>query len=363
MRRAPIARSSTDRMRPRPDLRHVRCRAVTVILTVDTATWRARLNGFVGDHAAGDIDMLPVVKGNGYGFGRERLTAEVDRLGLSALAVGTVFELTGPVDGRRGDGRRGGGRRRIVLTPIVSATEVAVLADVPDAVPTVGSRHHVQVLGDAGWRGPVVIKLASSMRRYGVGPDELGALVEAAATAGLTIHAYALHLPLNDHSASNDDEAVRWLGSLPDDGVALHLSHLSVDELRALAGAAPARRLVHRVGTALWHGTAKDGLHLAADVLDVRAVRTGDTAGYRGATVPGDGQLVMVGAGTAHGVHPLADGLSPFHFARHRLELLEPPHMHTSMVLMPAGDPCPAPGDLVDLQHPLTRTLVDRVVG
>ena len=331
---------------------------MTVILTVDTATWRARVDGFVGDHAAGDIDMLPVVKGNGYGFGRERLTAEVDRLGLSALAVGTVFELTGPADGRRG-----GGRRRIVLTPIVSATDVAVLADAPDAVPTVGSRHQAQVLGDAGWRGPVVIKLASSMRRYGVGPDELGALVEAAATVGLTIEAYALHLPLVDHGRANHGEAARWLAVLPDDGVALHLSHLSIDELRALAGAAPARRLVHRVGTALWHGPAKDGLHLAADVLDVRAVQAGDTAGYRGATVPGDGHLVMVGAGTAHGVHPLADGLSPFHFARHRLELLEPPHMHTSMVLMPAGNPCPAPGDLVDLQHPLTRTLVDRVVG
>ena len=39
----------------------------------------------------------------------------------------------------------------------------------------------------------------------------------------------------------------------------------------------------------------------------------------------------MVGAGTAHGVQPLDDGRSPFHFARQRLALLEPPHMHTSM--------------------------------
>ena len=53
----------------------------------------------------------------------------------------------------------------------------------------------------------------------------------------------------------------------------------------------------------------------------------------------------MIGAGTAHGVHPLDDGRSPFHFARRRLALLEPPHMHTSMVVVPAGEPGPEEGD------------------
>ena len=66
--------------------------------------------------------------------------------------------------------------------------------------------------------------------------------------------------------------------------------------------------------------------------------------------------LVMVGAGTAHGVHPLADGVSPFHFQRRRLALLEPPHMHTSMVLVPAGEMAPDVGDVVDVQRPLITT-------
>jgi hypothetical protein len=70
----------------------------------------------------------------------------------------------------------------------------------------------------------------------------------------------------------------------------------------------------------------------------------------------------MVTAGTAHGVHPLAGGLSPFHFGRQRLPLLEPSHMHTSMCLVAAGAPCPEVGDVVDVQHPLTQTLVDRIV-
>jgi hypothetical protein len=35
--------------------------------------------------------------------------------------------------------------------------------------------------------------------------------------------------------------------------------------------------------------------------------------------------------------------------------------MHTSMVVVPAGAPCPAVGDRVDLQRPLIATRVDEV--
>ena len=69
--------------------------------------------------------------------------------------------------------------------------------------------------------------------------------------------------------------------------------------------------------------------------------------------MPDDGRLVVVGAGTAHGVQPLDDGRSPFHFARQRLALLEPPHMHTSMLYVPTGDSCLGVGDVVDVQRPL----------
>ena len=71
--------------------------------------------------------------------------------------------------------------------------------------------------------------------------------------------------------------------------------------------------------------------------------------------------IVMIGAGTAHGVQPLDDGRSPFHFARRRLALLEPPHMHVAMALVPAGEPAPSSGGVVDVQRPLITTLVDEV--
>ena len=94
-------------------------------------------------------------------------------------------------------------------------------------------------------------------------------------------------------------------------------------------------------------------------------MRAGDVAGYRHTRVPFNGTLVAIGGGPAAGIPPLDDAdptrRSPFHFARRRLELLESPHMHTSLVVVPAGDACPAVGDRVDVQRPLTTTLVDEV--
>jgi hypothetical protein len=67
-------------------------------------------------------------------------------------------------------------------------------------------------------------------------------------------------------------------------------------------------------------------------------------------------------AGTAHGVSPLPDGSSPFHYAKRRLALIERPHMHVSMAFVPNGDPCPVPGEEVDVQRPLFATGADRIV-
>ena len=330
---------------------------MAVILTVDVATWHRQLDETAARLSDG-CRLLPVTKGNGYGFGRARLVAAATRLGCSDVAVGTIHELDAVV---------GTDIRAIVLTPIVGVLDAARLVATPNTVPTVGSRHHVDVLHDAGWRGPVVVKLASSMRRYGIepdGPDGLANLVDTIISHGWRVEAYALHLPLpaaNAGTATNLAEARGWLARLPHDA-AVHLSHLAPNDLAVLAGERPDLGLWWRAGTALWHGAAKAGLHLGADVIDVRPTSARQTAGYRATVVPIDGHLVMIGAGTANGVHPLADGRSPFHFAHRRLALLEPPHMHTSMVVVPRGEPCPAVGDLVDVQRPLTQTWVDRVV-
>ena len=69
-----------------------------------------------------------------------------------------------------------------------------------------------------------------------------------------------------------------------------------------------------------------------------------------------------IAAGSAHGVQPLDDGRSPFHFARQRIALLEPPHMHTSMLFVAERPACPRVGDRVDVQRPLTMTAIDELM-
>ena len=101
-------------------------------------------------------------------------------------------------------------------------------------------------------------------------------------------------------------------------------------------------------------------------MLDVRRVAAGERAGYRLGEIDSDGHLVIVGAGTAHGLVAFdahratgREPRSPFHFQRQRLALHESPHMHTSMCFVPDGDPLPRIGDRVDVQRPLTMTDVD----
>ena len=321
---------------------------MSLVLTVDEAVW----NGLV-DRAlavAGIDSVIPVVKGNGYGFGRAWLAAHSVKLGVTTIAVGTVHELPTAT---------GLGADVVVLTPSLDG-DLAGLPD--DAVLTVGSTTQVAHLVEHGCTAPVVVKLQSSMRRHGFTPDELGSAVVRAQLDQLDVVAYAIHPPLAGDDAAHVAEIEHWLAPL--DGhrpASIDVSHVSVESFAALRDRHPGRRFRLRLGTAMWHGD-KSMLHLGADVLAVRPVARGTPAGYRATPVPGDGHLVLIGAGTATGVTLLDGGLSPFHHARHRLTLLEAPHMHTSMAFVPAGDPLPDVGGVVDVQRPLTMITPDRVV-
>ena len=306
---------------------------MAVTLAVEVDQWRAHLRRYVAEHP----DLIPVIKGNGYGFGRQRLVDECRRLGLDAYAVGTAWELE-PTE------------TAVVLTPCATLADAQALT--PNATATVGSTRHIAVLRDAGWRGAVLVKLRTSLGRYGAERDQLAELMRAVDAAGLELAGFGLHFPLAGTAADHAAELTAWLAHLPP-GATVHVGHV-------LPPPTTMHRLRPRVGTALWLG-ARDALHLEADVVDVRPTTRGDRVGYRQVETPTSGHLVLVGGGTAHGITALDDGRSPFHFARTRLSLLEPPHMHTSMCFVPDGTPCPEPGDRVDVQRPLTRTLVDCV--
>jgi alanine racemase len=303
---------------------------VTIRLSVDRERWW----NHVTDVAAGVDGLIPVVKGNGYGFGRVGLALAAVELS-PVIAVGTVHELEGLPEGCI----------PVVLTPTLTPPPST------DVVLTVGNQRHVDVLD--GWPGRVIVKLESSMHRYGGSI----ALVERAQGAGLRTVGVAIHPPLEGSEEQRLGDITSHLPEI-DPSLDVWVSHISPGTYASLP---TTHRYKLRAGSYLWHGD-REALRLEADVLDTRHVRAGTTAGYRLGVIEADGTLVMIGAGSANGVALLPGGLSPFHFARSRMTLIEPPHMHTSMALVVDGGACPEVGDWVDLQRPLTTTVVDELV-
>ncbi|MCY7300803.1 MAG: alanine racemase [Ilumatobacteraceae bacterium] len=318
---------------------------MTVRLTVDRAAWTSHVQTVAASYGEG---LVAVVKGNGYGFTRPMLHGVVAANGAGFVCVGTAHELADvPAE-----------LTAVVLTPTLTAPAET------RAVLTGGNVEHVHAL--EGWAGSVMVKLASSMRRYGAAPSELAALLAAIETAGLQVIGFGLHLPLAGDDNARLAEIEQWLPALPA-GSPLWVSHLSAESFHRLAATHPHREFRIRVGTALWHGVPRaDWLRLTADVLQTQQVRAGETAGYHHTPVPFDGRLVAIGAGSTHGVAPIEDAdpgrRSPFHYQRHRLALLERPHMHTSLAVALVDQPCPQVGDWVDVQRPLISTAVDELL-
>ena len=62
---------------------------MSLTLTVDGDRWRAHLRDF----AEATPGLVPVAKGNGYGFTLGRLARKAQWLGVDTLAVGTYEEL------------------------------------------------------------------------------------------------------------------------------------------------------------------------------------------------------------------------------------------------------------------------------
>ncbi|MEP9363002.1 alanine racemase [Nocardioides sp. CN2-186] len=349
---------------------------MSLTLTVDGDRWRSHLRAT----AESEPGLVPVAKGNGYGFTLGRLARKAQWLGVDTLAVGTYDEL--PEVATRYDGRL------LVLTPwrpFGAALEVD--PDLADRVIHTVSR--TEDVADLLSRQPdarFVLERATSMLRHGMTARELWAAARAVADfPKARVAGVALHLPLAHgahltevHRLMNDVIAAEiTLGTV-------WVSHLSAAELASLRAAYPDFAFRPRTGTDLWLGD-RGALRVTATVLDVHEVERGDAFGYRHRTAPKSGHILVVSGGTAHGIGleaPTGDaglkaraatlargGLdaagfvrSPFSIDGKQRLFAEPPHMQASMLFLPHGAHVPAIGDQVDVRVRFTATAFDRIV-
>ena len=336
---------------------------MTFVLHVDGERWRAGHDRFVAEHPG----VVPVIKGNGYGFGRDLLCGEAARLGASTVAIGVYTEVPAALAAFDGD--------VLVMEPYRAVIHAALpeLAD-RRIVHTVTTESDLESLRRVSSQARVVVEGLTSMNRYGTPITAVAELAGDADAIGVT-----LHLPLG---TGHVEEISRFIAAVP--GVQTwFVSHVAAAELSTLATRFPEHDFRPRIGTDLWYAD-KGSYEVRAHVLDVRPVLKGTRVGYRQRTVPA-GHVVVVSGGTSHGVAmespssaatvrsraiAVTEGLleaahrvrSPFTVSGVMPRFAEPPHMQCSILSLPAGVTPPRVGHEVPVRMRLTTTTPDAVV-
>ena len=340
-------------------------------LHVDGPRWHEHLQAVRDSHPG----LVPVVKGNGYGFGIDRLAERSAWLGVDAVAVGMYREVE-PV-------ARAFPGSVMVLSPWRPFETQAALDS--RVVHTVGRLEDLRELSrrSGAARPRVVLERLTSMRRHGFSARDLR---EAATLAdGVAVEGVAVHLPIS--KGSHLTEVKRLMTDVVAAGLPVRrvfVSHLTDEEMGSLRAAYPDYELRPRIGTALWLGD-RDAVQVRSTVLDVHPVERGDVFGYRSRTAPAAGTILVVSGGTSHGIGLEAPtgganlkdraariakgGLDAAGFVRSpftvdgKLRLFaEPPHMQASMLFMPAGPRVPAVGEEVSVRVRFTATSFDETV-
>jgi hypothetical protein len=340
-----------------------------VRLRLNAERWREHLDVV----ARATPGLVPVIKGNGYGFGRTLLAQAATELGSDTVGVGVAAEVAVVRPNFAGD--------VVILQPWDSADEAAraALSD-PRVITTVSRLTDLDAVAYSDLEPRVVVEVLTSMRRHGIPPADLGLV--APLLQRVRFEGWSIHLPLRVEGRLAEarrlaDAALRVAPG------PLWLSHLPPEEAITLRDPDDPVPVRLRVGTRLWLG-APTSRQAVATVLDVHPVRRGERAGYRGRHAPADGWIVVVAGGTAHGIGleaptsattvrqraiAVASGsleaaglaLSPYTINGKKRWFLEPPHMQSSQVFLPRKEDPPAIGDEVPVELRLTTATVDSV--
>ena len=339
---------------------------MSLILHVDGAKWRNHLATVL---AESDAQVVPVIKGNGYGFGKKVLAQEAKDLNLPVVAVATVAEAKEIESVFPGE--------ILLLSPSASSDSEKVIHTI--------SPHSSVFSGTMPKK--FVLELLSPIHRHGFSVADLGNALEKYSKAG-KCEGIAIHLPI-DQKSSAADWIDKSLQSITERGIAtaefkdtVWVSHISEKDLIKLKQKWPQIVWKIRIGTKLWLGD-RSALKAKAQVLDLHAIDKPTSVGYRQYKV-GRGWLVIASGGTSHGVGleiatPKRDFLSqaksliksvlnlfgwnpsPFSWNGKKLEFAEAPHMHLSLLTF-KGKNAPKVGSELDVDVRFTTTTFDQVV-
>ena len=385
---------------------------MSFVLRVDASRWRAHQQSVVDavTRASGNAPV-PVIKGNGYGFGPAVLSAEASRLDSDTAAVGTVFEIDDIAAGTSGD--------IVVLEPFQPLDAVAADAwwqlgeklHAGRVIRTVASVDALRALAAGPGSVRVILEAHTSMHRFGFSESELlEALadddIRAAMERGhVLVEGLAVHMPIAQpaddvpppgvrEGSAKAREVMRWAGlwqtktavwpghNAPANTI--WVSHLDDDELAVVRSSLGEAVLRLRTGTRLWLGD-RGALTVAGTVLAVHPLVSGTHVGYRQRSGPKQGTLVVVSGGTSHGVglagpSPAASirqrvttagigaldaagrAMSPFTWQGKQRWFAEPPHQHVSMVWLPHECVLPQVGDEMNADVRFTTSTFDAVL-
>ena len=322
-------------------------------LHVDGQKWRSHLSQLISAKPG----LVPVIKGNGYGFGLELLAAESTRLGVETVAVGLASEVAKVRTAFAGE--------IVILSP----DQVTELKD-PKIIQTISS---LEVLRSIDASSNVIVEILTPLNRHGIDASEINSALAIIKERGLNLRGFTLHLPI----AKIDSKWISSTLNLLPDGSTVWISHLhNADQMKK-----EFTKLVfrERIGTSLWLGT-DSALEVTATVLENRKIQ--GSAGYQQRRARGN--VIVASGGTAHGIgltapqndfsligrlKTIARALesafgrmrSPYRHNGRTLDFLESPHMQCSL-LIGSGSSQLKPGDELKVRVRYTTTTFDQII-
>ena len=342
---------------------------MSLTLYVNNNYWTNSLKNVLNAY---ENSLIPVIKGNGYGIGKSNLAKKSEELGLTEIAIGTIFEAQEIINCDF--------NQIIVMDPIKDLDKNAF-----DELKKINDKRLVLTLSDIKdatnlENTPLIVEVLTSMKRFGLTANDLKTL------SNYQILGLSLHLPIENSTNGKITEVKNWLKIyeevLPQAKKVVYLSHLSKEEFLKIKKEFPNFVFKLRLGTKFWLNDLSN-FQIKSTVLAVHDVND-ENIGYRQRKI-NDNYIVVVSGGTSHGVGLQAprsntnlksritsilagvleafdQTLSPFVISGKQRWFAETPHMNVSMLKLSKNITPPKVGSEITAHLRMTTTNFDSVI-